>query len=737
MRKITTLVVPNPIKMKNLSKLVAVISLIFVTSCKEEKMEKPTIDVQPPVAEKTPKKLEKHGDVRVDDYYWMRLTDEQKNAEKPDEHTQKVLDYLNAENAYYDTITAHTKDLKESLFQEMKARIKEDDESVPYKKNGYFYITRYEKGGQYPIYARKKENLEAKEEIMFNVNEMAKGFDYYTLGGLSVSEDNKIAAFAIDTVSRRQYTIQFKNLETGEIYPDKIANTTGGATWASDNKTVFYTKKDPVTLRSSQIYRHVLGTDTAKDELVYEEKDDTFGTTVYKTKSKKYIVVGSFSTVSQEYQVLEANNPTGKLRMIQPRERNLEYGISHYGDHFYILTNKDGATNFKLMKTPENKTTKENWVDVIPHRDDTLLEDISIFKDYLVLEERNNGLSKIRIKRWDGKEDYYLPFDEETYSAGVYGNPEFDTDIIRYSYNSFTTPSSVIDFNMKDRSKDVKKEQEVLGGKFDKNNYTSERIWIDARDGKKVAVSIVRRKDTKLGKDTPLLLYAYGSYGYTIPDGFSTTRLSLLDRGFVYALAHIRGSQYLGRQWYEDGKMFKKMNTFTDYIDAAKGLIAKNYTSPEHLYGMGGSAGGLLMGAVVNMNPELFNGVIAAVPFVDVMTTMLDESIPLTTGEYDEWGNPNNKDSYEYMLSYSPYDQVKKQAYPNMLVTTGLHDSQVQYYEPAKWVAKLRDYKTDDTILLLHTDMESGHGGASGRFDALKDTARDYAFFIDLEGLKE
>ncbi len=619
----------------------------------------------------------------------------------------------------------------------MKARIKEDDESVPYKSNGYFYITRYETGGQYPIYARKKGTLDAEEEILFDVNKMAEGFDYYALRGLNVSEDNKIAAFAVDTISRRQYVIQFKNLVTGEIYPDKIENTTGGATWANDNKTVFYTKKDPITLRSEKIYKHVLGTDTSADEVVFHEKDETFDAFVYKTKSKKYIMIGSYSTLTQEYQALDANNPNSDLKVIQPRTRGLEYSVAHYKDHFYVLTNKDDATNFKLMKTPEDKTTMDNWVDVIPHRDDTLLEDISIFKEYLVLEERTNGLNKIRIKRWDGEGDYYLPFDEETYSVGVYNNPDFDTNTIRYGYNSFTTPASVIDFNMDDQSKEIKKEQEVLGGKFDKNNYTSERLWIKARDGKEVAVSIVRRKDTKLGADTPLLLYAYGSYGYTIPDGFSTTRLSLLDRGFVYALAHIRGSQYLGRQWYEDGKLFNKMNTFTDFIDAGKGLIEKGYTSADHLYASGGSAGGLLMGGIVNMSPETFNGVIAAVPFVDVMTTMLDTSIPLTTSEYDEWGNPNEKEYYDYMLSYSPYDQVSAQEYPNMLVTTGLHDSQVQYYEPAKWVAKLREYKTDSNLLLMHTNMEAGHGGASGRFNALKETARDYAFFLDLEGIKK
>lgn len=694
-------------------------------------------DITAPVAKKQPTTLEIHGDIRIDDYFWMRLTDEQKNAKEKDEQTQKVYDYLNAENTYYDEMTKETKEFQEQLFQEMKDRIKEDDESVPYKKKGYFYITRYETGKQYPIYSRKKETLNAEEEILFNVNKEAKGYDYFQLGGLNVSPNNKMVAFATDTVSRRQYFIRIKNLETGKIYKDIIENTTGGSVWANDNKTLFYTKKDPVTLRSSKIYKHTLGSDSSLDELVYEEKDDTFGTFVTKTKSSKYIVVGSYSTVSSEYQVLEADNPNGEFRMIQPRERDLEYDIAHYEDHFYIKTNKDGATNFKLMKTPENKTTKENWVDVIPHRKDTLFEDFSIFKDYLVLEERNEGLNKIRIKRWDNTADYYLPFDEETYSAGVYGNPEFDTDVIRYSYNSMTTPSSVIDFNMKDKSKEIKKEQEVLGGKFDKNNYVSKRIWVPTRDGKKVALSIVHHKDTKLSKDTPILQYAYGSYGYTVSDGFSTTRLSLLDRGFVYALAHIRGSEYLGREWYEDGKMLNKKNTFNDFVDCSKYLIDNNYTSPKHLYAMGGSAGGLLMGAIINMNPELYNGIIAAVPFVDVISTMLDDSIPLTTGEYDEWGNPNDKEYYDYIKSYSPYDQVEAKAYPNMLITTGLHDSQVQYWEPAKWIAKLRDVKTDDNMLFLHTNMEAGHGGASGRFDALKETAEEYSFFLMLEGKLE
>jgi oligopeptidase B len=690
-------------------------------------------DAKHPIAEKQPTKLVKHGDVRIDDYFWMRLTDAQKEAEVKDEQTTKVLKYLEAENTYYEKVTDYTKSFQEDLFQEMKGRIKEDDSSVPYKDNGYFYITRYETGKQYPIYGRKKGNLEANEEILFNVNDEAKGYEYFQLGGLNISLDNKLAVYATDTVSRRQYFLKIKNLETGEIYEDKIENTTGGSVWANDNKTIFYTKKNPETLRSESIFRHVLGTPTSEDVKVYQEKDDTFGTYVTKSKSEEYIIIGSYSTLSTESQFLDANNPTGQFTMLQARENDLEYNVAHYKNHFYLLTNKDGATNFKLMKTPVSKTNKENWVDVIPHREDTLLEDFSIFKDYLVIEERTNGLNKIRIKRWDKRADYYLPFNEETYSAGVFGNPEFDTEIIRYAYNSFTTPNSVIDFNMNDQSKEVQKEQEVLGGEFHKENYKSERVWVTARDGKKVAISLVSHKDTALNENTPLLQYAYGSYGHTISDSFSTTRLSLLDRGFVFAIAHIRGSEYLGREWYDDGKMFKKKNTFTDFIDCSKYLIDHKYTSAKHLYAMGGSAGGLLMGVIINMNPELYNGIIAAVPFVDVISTMLDDSIPLTTGEYDEWGNPNNKESYDYIKSYSPYDQVAAKEYPNMLVTTGFHDSQVQYWEPAKWVAKLRDLKTNTNLLLLDTNLDAGHGGASGRFEALKETAKEYTFFLALE----
>lgn len=690
-------------------------------------------DAKPPIAEIKPTRLENHGDVRVDNYFWMRLSDEQKAAAIKDEQTENVIAYLEAENKYYNTIVGYTNNFQEHLFQEMKGRIKEDDSSVPYKNNGYFYNTRYEVGKQYPIYSRKKGSLDAAEEILFDVNEMAKDFDYYQLGGLNVSPNNKLVVFATDTVSRRQYFLRIKNLETGKIYDDIIENTTGGSVWANDNKIIFYTKKNPVTLRSEKIFRHVLGTPTSEDVEVYHEKDDTFGTYVTKSKSKKYIIISSFATMTSESRYLDADTPTGNFTIIQPRLKNIEYNVSHYKDHFYFLTNKDGATNFKLMKTSVHQTSVAHWEDVIPHRKETLLEDFSIFSDYLVLEERTNGLHKIRIKRWDDTKDYYLPFKEETYAVGVYGNPEFDTDIIRYSYNSFTSPSAVIDFNMATKAKEIKKQQEVLGGKFKQENYKSKRVWATVRDGKKVAISLVYHKDTPLNENTPLLQYAYGSYGHTISDRFSTTRLSLLERGFVYALAHVRGSEYLGREWYEDGKMLNKKNTFYDFIDCSQFLIDHNYTSPKHLYAMGGSAGGLLMGAIVNIKPELYHGIIAAVPFVDVVSTMLDDSIPLTTGEYDEWGNPNHKEFYDYIKSYSPYDNVAKKAYPNILVTTGFHDSQVQYWEPAKWVAKLRALKTDTNLLFLDTNMETGHGGASGRFESLKETAKEYTFLLALE----
>ncbi|WP_409416978.1 S9 family peptidase [Flavobacterium sp. PS2] len=678
-----------------------------------------------PIAKEIPKSLKKHKEVRIDNYFWLN-----------DRENPEVIDYLNQENAYYESMTAHTKDLQKALYEEMKARIKEDDESVPYFYNGYFYITRFETGKDYPIYSRKKGSLTADEEILFNCNELSVGHNYFKLGGLSISPDNKFVSFAQDLVGRRIYTIQIKNLETGEILSDKIENATGSSVWANDNKTMFYTKQDEVTLRADKVFKHKLNTDSINDVLVFEETDDTFNVSVGKEKSRKYIVISSGSTLTTEYRTLNSDNPDGEFVVFQSRVRGLEYSISHFEDHFYILTNKDKATNFKLMKTPENATGKKNWKDLIPHREDVLLEDIEIFKNYLVVEERSNGLNHIRIMPWNGEPDYYLPFGSETYSAYTTTNIDFDTDILRYGYQSLATPSSVIDFNMKTKTKEILKEQQVLGGKFDKDNYIEERIWATATDGVKVPISMVYRKGLEKNGKNPLLLYAYGSYGITMDTYFSSTRLSLLDRGFVFAIAHIRGGEDLGRQWYEDGKLLKKKNTFTDFIDCSKHVIEQKYTSPEHLYAEGGSAGGLLMGVIVNWAPELYNGVIAQVPFVDVMTTMLDSSIPLTTGEYDEWGNPNTKKYYDYMLSYSPYDNISAQKYPNMYISTGLHDSQVQYWEPAKWVAKLRNKKTNDNLLFLHTNMDAGHGGASGRFEALKELAKEFSFLLDLEKIK-
>lgn len=679
---------------------------------------------QIPIAKKVPQELTIHNDVRIDNYYWLN-----------DKNNPEVIDYLNAENAYTKQMTGHTQEFQKSLFEEMKGRIKEDDSSVPYKLNGYWYLTKYEAGRDYPIYVRKKKTLEAEEELLFDCNDMAKGLSYFNLGGISISPDNTLAAFSTDTVSRRQYTIQIKNLITGEIYSDKILNTTGSATWANDDKTLFYSMKDEVTLRSHKIFKHKLYSDSKTDIEVFHETDETFNTFVYKSKSKKYLIIGSSSTLSSEYRFLDADAPDGRFNIFQERTKKLEYSIAHYNGSFYIISNKDDATNFKISKTSEKTTGKENWQDVIPHRASVLIEDIEIFKDYLVVNEREHGLNKLRIISWNKEEDYYLPFNSETYTTYIGNNPDFESDMLRYGYNSLTSPSSVIDYNLKTKQSEIKKELEVLGGTFKKENYESQRIWATASDGVKIPISLVYKKGMALDGSNPLLQYAYGSYGSTIDPSFSSIRLSLLDRGFIYAISHVRGSEYLGRKWYECGKLLTKKNTFTDFIACSKYLIQEKYTSNQHLYAYGGSAGGLLMGAIININPELYHGVLAAVPFVDVVTTMLDETIPLTTGEYDEWGNPNELKYYNYMKSYSPYDNVEEKDYPNMLVTTGLHDSQVQYWEPAKWVAKLRDMKTDSNKLLLHTDMDSGHGGASGRFESLKEVALEYAFLLDLEGI--
>lgn len=678
--------------------------------------------INPPIAKKIRKELETHADVRIDNYFWMNNRED-----------EQVINHLKTENNYCDAMLAHTKDFQKDLFEEMKSRIKEDDSSVPYKYNGYWYVTKFEKGKNYPIYSRKKETLEAEEELLFDCNKMAEGESYFKLVGISISPDNNKVSFGLDLTGRRNYTIYIKDLTTDKLENDKIDHTTGSSSWANDNKTLFYTKKDEKTLRAFKIYKHKLG--YTEDEMIFEEGDATFGVTVYKSKSRKYIIIACYSTLTNEYHILNADKPNEKFKVFNPRVRGLEYSIAHYDGHFYVLTNKDKALNFKLMKTAETNTAIENWEEVIVHRNDTLIENIDIFKNYLVVSERTNGLNLIRIIRWDNSEDYYLPFESETYTCYTSANVDFDTDLLRYGYNSMTTPASIIEFNMFTKTQKVLKEQEVLGGSFDKDNYTEERLWATADDGTKIPMSIVYKKGLKKDSNNPLLQYSYGSYGSTVDPYFSSIRLSLLDRGFVYVIAHVRGGEYLGRNWYNDGKLLNKKNTFTDFIACSIHLIKERYTSSQHLYAMGGSAGGLLMGAIINEAPELYKGIIAAVPFVDVVTTMLDNSIPLTTGEYDEWGNPNDKLYYDYIKSYSPYDNIEQKNRPHIFVTAGLNDSQVQYWEPAKWVAKLRELKTDSNQLLLKTNMDAGHGGASGRFESLKEDAEEFAFLLDLEGI--
>lgn len=698
--------------------IIALFVLVMI-GCKPERRT-----AVPPKAAVKPVKLEKHGDVREDNYFWLR---ERENPE--------VIAYLNAENAYTDTMMMHTKGFQKDLFEEIKGRIKQTDLSVPYKRDDYYYYTRVVEGKEYPIYCRKKGSLDAPEEIMIDVNAMAEGHKYSSVGGIDISSGQDIVSFAQDTMGRRFYTLRFKNLSTGEILPEEIANVTGNVAWANDNKTIFYSKQDAVTLRSYRIFRHELGTHPSADKLVYEEKDVTFSCYVFKTKSKKYIMIASNQSLSSEYRFLDAETPTGTFAVLQPRERDHEYDVDHFQDSFYIRTNMS-ARNFRLMKTPVSRTAKKNWTEVIPHRDDVLLQGFEIFKDHLVVVERKDGLIQMRIRPWSGAEEHYLDFGEPAYLAYVSTNYEFDTPLLRYGYTSLTTPNSVFDYNMTTKEKNLLKQEEVLGG-FNREDYVTERISAPARDGKMVPISIVYRKGTTNNGTNPLLLYGYGSYGASRDATFSAARLSLLNRGFIYAIAHIRGGQELGRAWYDDGKLLKKKNTFTDFIDCAEELIKLRYTSPEHLYAQGGSAGGLLIGAVINMRPDLFKGVIADVPWVDVVTTMLDESIPLTTSEYDEWGNPNDKKYYEYMLSYSPYDNVEAKAYPNILITTSLFDSQVQYFEPAKWTAKLRTMKTDNNLLLLKTEMVAGHGGVSGRYKQYEDIAFKYAYLLDLEGKLE
>ncbi|MGB5981073.1 MAG: S9 family peptidase [Nonlabens sp.] len=674
-----------------------------------------------PIAKKIPFIHDKHNHQRLDNYQWMAERD-----------APEVIKYLKAENEFYEACTAHTNELKQQIFDEIKGRIKEDDESVPYLLNGYWYFSKMETGESYPYFYRRKDGRK-EVELLFNVNEMAQGHDYFKITSLNISPDNRLISYGVDNVGRREYTIFIKNLETHHVFEQSLGQTTGGAVWANDNKTLYFTRKDAQTLRANKIFKYRLGDSIDKTELVFEEKEDTFNCFVYKTLSERFIMIKSSSTLSDEVRFIDADRPQSDFKIIQERQPELEYSISHYEDKFYIMTNKDDAFNFKVMTTHIHTPEMENWEDLISHDPEVLLEDIDIFEDYFVISDRFNGLNRIRIKAWDGTVDYFLPFSNETYTAYTSANFNYSTTKLRYTYNSLTMPPSVIEFDMKTREEVVLKMQPIEDPGFSPDNYESERIWATATDGEKIPMSVVYKKGMIRNGSNPVLQYAYGSYGSTIDPYFSLSRLSLLDRGFIFVIAHVRGGEYLGRQWYDSGKMFNKRNTFTDFIACSQHLIDLNYTSAAHLYASGGSAGGLLIGAIINMAPHLYNGVLSAVPFVDVVTTMLDDSIPLTTGEYDEWGNPNHKDSYDYMLSYSPYDQVVKQDYPNILVTTGYHDSQVQYWEPAKWVAKLRSYKTDKNLLLFKTDMDSGHSGASGRYDALKEVAVDFAFLLMLE----
>jgi oligopeptidase B len=688
-----------------------------------------------PIAAQKEHSITVHGDVRNDPYYWMRLSDEQKNAAEKDDQTRSVLAYLDQENAFTKKSLAHTQDFQEKLFLEMKGRIKETDQSVPVKDNGYWYYTRFEEGKDYAYYCRKKETLEAAEEVLIDGPKLAEGKAYWALGGMTISEDNQWMAYGVDEVSRRVYQIQFENLNDPLFHSEVLEGTSGRATWAADNKTVFYTKKDPQTLRDFQIWRHVVGTPQAEDVLVFQEDDEEFSCYVFKTKSEAYIIIGSSQTLIKEYRYIKANEPLSEFKVFLERQDDHEYGIDHYGDHFFITTNWE-AKNFRLMKCPLEDTRQSQWQEVLPHREEVLLEGVEIFRDYMVVDERINGLTCLRIMRWDNTVDYYLPFADAAYAAGVGANPDFNTEILRYGYSSMVTPASTFDFNMRTQESCLLKQQEVVGG-YDRNQYYCERVMVAARDGVQVPMSIVYRKDFKKNGEQPVLLYAYGSYGHSIDAGFSSGRLSLLDRGFAFAIAHIRGGQEMGRQWYEDGKLLKKMNTFHDFIDCGQFLVNEQYTSENGLFAMGGSAGGLLMGVVANQAPSLFKGIISAVPFVDVVTTMLDETIPLTTFEFDEWGNPQHEEYYWYMKSYSPYDNIVKQDYPNILVTTGYWDSQVQYWEPAKYIAKLRTYNTGKNPILFWCNMDAGHGGKSGRFEALKEVAMEYAFMLDLVGITE
>ena len=688
-----------------------------------------------PEAEKQPHELVLHGNTRIDNYYWMRLTDEQKLSRDPDDQTKDVLSYIEEEKEYIGSGLAHTNNLQEKIYNEIVGRIKKDDNTVPFLDNGYFYYSRFESEKEYSIHCRKKESLESSEEIILDENKLSENYDYFDLGNFNVSPNNEWVAYSVDTLSRRFFTIFFKNLKTGEILPQTIPNTTGNIAWADDNEHIFYTSKNKVTLLSEKIYRHKLGTSSSEDMLVHEEEDESFYTGVYRSKSGKYIFIWSSSTLASDYQFLRSDDPYGKFQSFTPRVENHEYSIEHYEDHFYIISNWD-ALNNRLLKTKEIETERNNWMEIIPHRANSHLLSMEIFTKHLVLNERNDGLLSIRVINLKNGDDHYLKFNDRTPTAYTSVNENFDTNILRFSYNSMLTPGSIFDYDMDTREKTLLKQQQVIGG-YDQDKYQDEIIYANARDGQIIPIYLVYRKDLKNKASQPLLLYGYGSYGSTEDPYFSIVRLSLLDRGFIYAVANIRGSQIFGRKSYDDGKMLNKKNTFYDFIDAARYLIKNNYTSPNELFCEGGSAGGLLIGTVINMEPQLWKGAIASVPFVDVVTTMSDPSIPLTSNEWDEWGDPREKKEYDYILSYSPYDQIVQKKYPNLLVTAGYFDSQVQYWEPLKYVAKLRDNWIGNNKLYLHINMEAGHSGKSGRFQIYREYALGLAFILDIAGVDQ
>ncbi|MFN0176094.1 MAG: S9 family peptidase [Saprospiraceae bacterium] len=676
----------------------------------------------PPHPEQKPKELSTAwGDKRTDEYYWLN------ERENP-----AVKTYLEAENRYADSVLAPVKGLRSKLYDELKARIKEDDQTVPYFKNGYWYVSRFETGKEYPVYTRKKGDLNAAEEVLVDVNVLAEGKEYCQVGDLQVSLDNQLLAYSVDYSGRNLYKIFFKNLSTGQSLPESF-DIGGAFVWANDHKTILYDTKDPVTLRNDKIWRHVMGTPQKQDVLMYHEKDETQYAYLNKSKSEQFFFVNCAYTQTVEVQYLDANNPAGDFQTLRPREKDFYYSIEHWNDKFLIRTNWD-AKNFRLMEAPISDPRRENWKDVLPHRNDVLLDGFDVFKEHLVSAEHKGGLSQIHIIRWADKADHYIEVGEPTYECSVDKNPEFDTKSLRFNFSSMKTPPTTVDYDMETKAKEVKKIAPVLGG-FDANNYQTEFVWATVRDGVKVPISLVYKKGVRRDGSAPCHITGYGSYGFSYSPSFNRDKVTLLDRGFVVAIAHIRGGMEMGYQWYEDGKMLRKMNTFNDFVDCADYLVKEKYTSADRLFAEGRSAGGLLMGAITNMRPDLFKGIISGVPFVDVITTMSDPSIPLTTGEYTEWGNPANKAEYDYMKSYSPYDNLKKGNYPNLLVLTSFADSQVQYFEPAKYVARLRDLKTDKNVLLFKTSMSGSHGGSSGRFKRLEERALEYSWMMGLLGM--